>query len=77
MTCPEALETNRQRGVQDRAGGRGQLEEQAEGGRTEGWWVGMGDYGRMDVGGRSAGGYGNPLQYSCLESPTEEPGGLQ
>ena len=23
------------------------------------------------------GGNGNPLQYSCLENPTEEPGGLQ
>ena len=23
------------------------------------------------------GGKGNPLQYSCLENPTEEPGGLQ
>ena len=23
------------------------------------------------------GGDGNPLQYSCLENPTEEPGGLQ
>ena len=22
-------------------------------------------------------GNGNPLQYSCLENPTEEPGGLQ
>ena len=28
--------------------------------------------------GRSPGvGNGNPLQYSCLGSPTEEPGGLQ
>ena len=28
--------------------------------------------------GRSpGGGHGNPLQYSCLENPTEEPGGLQ
>ena len=28
--------------------------------------------------GRSRGGHGNPLQYSCLENPwTEEPGGLQ
>ena len=28
--------------------------------------------------GRSPGeGNGNPLQYSCLENPTEEPGGLQ
>ena len=27
--------------------------------------------------GRSPGGNGNPLQYSCLENPwTEEPGGL-
>ena len=40
--CPEALKTNRQRGVQDRAGGRGQLEGQAEGRQMEGWWVGMG-----------------------------------
>ena len=23
------------------------------------------------------GGYGNPLQYSCLENPIEEPGRLQ
>ena len=27
--------------------------------------------------GRSpGGGHGNPLQYSCLENPIEEPGGL-
>ena len=30
------------------------------------------------LGRSSGGGNGNPLQYSCLESPwTEEPGGLQ
>ena len=25
----------------------------------------------------SGGGHGNPLQYSCLENPVVEPGGLQ
>ena len=29
------------------------------------------------VGKSPGGGHGNPLQYSCLENPTEEPGGLQ
>ena len=38
-----------------------------------------GDPGLISGLGRSpAGGYGNSLQYSCLENPwTEEPGGLQ
>jgi len=38
-----------------------------------------GDIGLISEWGRyTAGGYGNPLQYSCLEIPwTEEPGGLQ
>ena len=37
-----------------------------------------GDMGLIRGWGRfSGGGHGNPLQYSCLESPmTEEPGGL-
>ena len=37
------------------------------------------DAGSIPGSGRSpGGGYGNPLQYSCLENPwTEEPGGLQ
>ena len=30
-----------------------------------------------DVGSIPGEGHGNPLQYSCLENPTEEPGGLQ
>ena len=29
-----------------------------------------------DVGSIPGEGHGNPLQYSCLENPTEEPGGL-
>ena len=29
------------------------------------------------VGKSPGGGHGNPLQYSCLENPTEEPGWLQ
>ena len=34
--------------------------------------------GSIPVLGRSPGvGHGNSLQYSCLENPTEEPGGLQ
>ena len=37
-----------------------------------------GDSGSIPRSGRSPGeGYGNPLQYSCLGNPTEEPGGLQ
>ena len=37
-----------------------------------------GDPGSIPESGRSpGGGHGNPLQYSCLENPTEEPGGLQ
>ena len=37
-----------------------------------------GDAGSIPALGRSSGGgLGNPLQYSCLENPTEEPGGLQ
>ena len=37
-----------------------------------------GDIGLIPGSGRSpGGGYGNPLQYSCLENPMEEePGGL-
>ena len=36
------------------------------------------DMGSIPGLGRSpGGGHGNPLQYSCLENPTEEPGGLQ
>ena len=32
----------------------------------------------MPGSGRSSGeGHGNPLQYSCLENPKQEPGGLQ
>ena len=36
------------------------------------------DAGSIPGSGRSpGGGYGNPLQYSCLDNPwTEEPGGL-
>ena len=73
------------RGTEDKQAERcaGQGGRQRTAGRTgrrqtDGGMVG-GDgcnYGRMDAGGRSGGGYGNPLQYSCLESPTEEPGGL-
>ena len=37
-----------------------------------------GDAGSIPALGRSpGGGLGDPLQYSCLENPTEEPGGLQ
>ena len=37
-----------------------------------------GDLGSIPGLGRSPGeGNGNPLQNSCLENPTEEPGGLQ
>ena len=37
-----------------------------------------GDLGSIPGSGRSPGeGNGNPLQYSCLENPMEEPGGLQ
>ena len=37
-----------------------------------------GGLGLIPRSGRSPGeGNGNPLQYSCLENPTEEPGGLQ
>ena len=36
------------------------------------------DVGSISGWGRSPGGrHGNPLQYSCLKNPTEEPGGLQ
>ena len=36
------------------------------------------DVGSISGSGRSpGGGHGNPLQYSCLKNPTEEPGGLQ
>ena len=36
------------------------------------------DAGSVSGWGRSpGGGHGNPLQYSCLENPTEEPGRLQ
>ena len=36
------------------------------------------DLGSIPGLGRSpGGGHGNPLQYSFLENPTEEPGGLQ
>jgi len=36
------------------------------------------DVGSIPGLGRSpGGGHGNPLQYSCLENPHEEPGGLQ
>ena len=39
---------------------------------------GLRDIGSIPGSGRSlGGGYGNPLQYSCLENPTEVPGGLQ
>ena len=39
---------------------------------------GLRDIGSIPGSGRSLGGrYGNPLQYSCLENPTEVPGGLQ
>ena len=35
------------------------------------------DVGSIPGSGRSSGeGNGNPLQHSCLENPTEEPGGL-
>ena len=37
-----------------------------------------GDLGSIPESGRSPGeGNGNPLQYSCLENPMGEPGGLQ
>ena len=37
-----------------------------------------GDPGLISASERSpGGGHGNLLQYSCLENPTEEPGGLQ
>ena len=37
-----------------------------------------GDMGSTPVSGRAPGdGNGNPLQYSCLENPVEEPGNLQ
>ena len=38
-----------------------------------------GDLGSIPGLGRSSGGHGNPLQYSCLENPqwTEDPGWLQ
>ena len=37
-----------------------------------------GDLGSIPESERSPGeGNGNPLQYSCLENPIEEPGGLQ
>ena len=37
-----------------------------------------GDLGSISGSGRAPGeGHGNPLQYSCLEYPTEEPTGLQ
>ena len=37
-----------------------------------------GDLGSIAGMGRSpGGGHGNPFQYSCLETPQEEPGGLQ
>ena len=37
-----------------------------------------GDLGSVSGSGRSSGeGNGNPLQYSCQENSTEEPGGLQ
>ena len=36
------------------------------------------DVGSVPGSRRSPGGrHGNPLQYSCLENPTKEPGGLQ
>ena len=39
---------------------------------------GAGDLASVPGSGRSPGeGKGNPLQYSCLENPTKEPGGLQ
>ena len=39
---------------------------------------GLRDIGSVPGSGRSLGGwYGNPLQSSCLENPTEVPGGLQ
>ena len=39
---------------------------------------GSGDAGSVPGLGRSpGGGNGNPLQYSCLKNPMEEPGGLQ
>ena len=52
------------------------------------WWLSgkeltcnagcAGDTGSIPGSGRSpGGGHGNPLQYSCLENPMEEPGGLQ
>ena len=38
----------------------------------------VGDLGSIPGLGRSSGeGNGNPLQYSCLENPMDEPGGLQ
>ena len=36
-------------------------------------WIWISSGPRAHPGGR----HGNPLQYSCLENPTEEPGGLQ
>ena len=39
---------------------------------------GIRDVGSIPGSGRSpGGGPGNPLQYSCLENPIEDPGGLQ
>ena len=38
----------------------------------------VGDMGSILGSGRSPGEtHSNPLQYSCLENPTDEPGGLQ
>ena len=38
----------------------------------------VGDLGSIPGSGRSSGeGNGNPVQYSCLGNPTEEPGELQ
>ena len=41
------------------------------------WELGIGHILWEDPGQLPGGGHGNPLQYSCLENPTEKPGGLQ